>query len=108
MPISLDLMPVEEKLPDAPPPKTMVVRYGYLKEIGEFPSDLTSKVGCGSKLIVRTERGTEIAEMLTTTCGNGGCNKSISREKLLGYIEQSGGKDYPFSEAGRVLRVATV
>ncbi|HUO10135.1 MAG TPA: regulatory iron-sulfur-containing complex subunit RicT [Phycisphaerae bacterium] len=108
MPLSLELMPLEEKLPDTPPPKTIVVRYGYLKEIGEFPSDLTSKVGCGSKLIIRTDRGTEIGEMLTTVCGNGGCNKSITREKMLDYIEKSGGKDYPFSESGRVLRVATV
>jgi cell fate regulator YaaT (PSP1 superfamily) len=108
MPIQLELMPLEEKLPEAPPPKTIVVRYGYLREIGEFPSDLTAKVGCGSKLIIRTERGTEIGEMLTTLCGNGGCNKSITRDKLLDYIEKSGGRDYPFSEAGRVLRAATV
>ena len=108
MPLSLDLMPIEEKPPEAPAPKTIVVRYGYLKEIGEFPSDLTSKVGCGSKLIIRTDRGTEIGEMLTTLCGNGGCNKSITREKFLDYIEKSGGRDYPLSEAGRVLRPATV
>ena len=108
MPLSLDLMPLEEKPPEAPAPKTIVVRYGYLKEIGEFPSDLTSKVGCGSKLIIRTDRGTEIGEMLTTLCGNGGCNKSITREKFLDYIEKSGGRDYPLSEAGRVLRPATV
>jgi cell fate regulator YaaT (PSP1 superfamily) len=100
-------MPEEEKLLEAPPPKTIVVRYGYLMEIGEFHSDLTSKVGCGTKLVVRTDRGTEIAEMLTTTCGNGGCNKSITRDKLLSYIDNSGGKDYPFTESGRVLRVAT-
>ncbi len=81
---------------------------GFLKEIGEFASDLTAKVGCGSKLIVRTDRGTEIAEMLTTVCGNGGCSKSITRDKLLDYIDKSGGKDYPFSENGRVLRSATV
>jgi cell fate regulator YaaT (PSP1 superfamily) len=107
MPIHLDLMPEEEKILEAPPPKTIVVRYGYLKEIGEFTSDLTSKVGCGTKLVVRTDRGTEVAEMLTTTCGNGGCNKSITRDKLLSYIENSGGRDYPFTENGRVLRVAT-
>ena len=108
MGLQLDLMPLEEKLPEAPAPKTIVVKYGFMKEIGEFPSDLTSKVGCGSKLILRTDRGTEIGEMLTTVCGNGGCSKSITREKMLDYIEKSGGKDYPFSEAGRVLRVATV
>ena len=55
--------------------------------------------------MVRTERGTEIAEMLTTTCGNGGCNKSITRDKLLAYIDNSGkGRDYPFTDQGRVLR----
>ncbi|HVT83454.1 MAG TPA: regulatory iron-sulfur-containing complex subunit RicT [Phycisphaerae bacterium] len=107
MGLQLDLMPIEEKPAEMPPAKTIVVRYGYLKEIGEFPSDLTSKVGCGTKLVVRTERGTEIAEMLTTTCGNGGCNKSITRDKMLEYIEKSGGRDYPFTEQGRVLRVAT-
>jgi cell fate regulator YaaT (PSP1 superfamily) len=105
--LQLDLMPLEEKILEAPPPKTIVVRYGFLREIGEFASDLTNKVGCGTKLILRTDRGTEIGEMLTTTCGNGGCNKSITREKMLAYIENSGGRDYPFSEEGRVLRVAT-
>ena len=104
--LHLELMPEEEKILEAPPPKTIVVRYGYLREIGEFPSDLTSKVGCGTKLVIRTDRGVELGEMLTTTCGNGGCNKSITRDKLLDYIEKSGGKDYPFSEAGRVLRPA--
>jgi cell fate regulator YaaT (PSP1 superfamily) len=101
-------MPLEEKPAELPPPKTIVVRYGYLKLIGEFPSDVGTKVGCGSKLVIRTERGTEIAEMLTTTCANGGCGKSVSREKLLQYIDASGGPDYPFSEAGRIIRVATV
>src|ERR1700744_5075279 len=108
MPLSLDLMPLEEKTPEAPAPKTIVVRYGYLKEIGEFPSDLTTKVGCGSKLIIRTDRGPEVCEMLTALGGNGGGNKSITREKFLDYIEKSGGRDYPLSEAGRVLRPATV
>ncbi len=107
MPLELDLMPVEEKPPEGAPPETLVIRYGYLKEIGEFSNDLTRKVGCGTKLVVRTERGTEIAEMLTTTCGNGGCNKSITRDKMLAYIENSGGRNYPFTDQGRVLRVAT-
>ena len=102
MHLHLDLMPEEEKILEAPPPKTIVVRYGYLMEIGEFPSDLTGKVGCGTKLVIRTDRGIELGEMLTTTCGNGGCNKSITRDKLLDYIEKSGGKDYPFTESGRI------
>ncbi len=107
MPISLEIMPLEPVVPDPPPPKTMVVRYGYLKLIGEFQSDVKEKVGCGSRVVVRSSRGVEMAEMLTTVCGNGGCNKSITRDKMLDYIDQSGGKDFPFSDSGRVLRVAT-
>jgi cell fate regulator YaaT (PSP1 superfamily) len=90
------------------PPKTIVVRYGYTKQVGEFPYDGDQVIGCGTKLVIRTERGVEIGDMLTTTCSNSGCGKSISREQMLRYIENSGGKQYPFSTQGRVLRVATV
>ncbi len=107
MAISLELMPLEEPQPETPLPKTMVVRYGYLRQIGEFTSEISHKVGCGTKVILRTDRGTEIGELLTTTCANGGCGNSITREKMLAYFEASGGKDYPFSEGGRVLRTAT-
>src|SRR5271155_5369434 len=107
MPLSLEVMPLEPKPPEPAPPKTMVVRYGYMKLIGEFQNEIKGKIGCGTRVVVRSERGTEIAEMLTTLCGNGGCNKSITRDKMLEYITNSGGADYPFSESGRVLRVAT-
>ncbi len=88
-------------------PKTIVVRFGAMKMVGEFPYDGSAKPGCGSKLVVRTHRGTELAEMLTSTCPNSGCSKSVSRQEILQYIENSGGRDYPFSTDGRVLRVAT-
>jgi len=90
------------------PPTSIVVRFGAMKLVGEFPYRGDAKPGCGSKLVVRTHRGTELAEMLTTTCGNSGCGKSVSRKELLGYIENSGGRDYPFHTDGQVLRVATV
>lgn len=89
-------------------PKTIVVRYGGMKLVGEFASDGVIKPGCGSKLIIRTSRGTELAEMLTTTCANSGCSKSVSRQEMLEYIENSGGRDYPFHTDGRILRVATI
>jgi cell fate regulator YaaT (PSP1 superfamily) len=88
------------------PPKTIVVRYGYLKLVAELPYDGKDKPGCGSKLVVRTSRGIELGEMLTTTCANSGCGKSVTRKQMLEYIENSGGKDYPFSTQGKVLRVA--
>jgi len=90
------------------PPKTIVVRFGAMKLVGEYPYDGSAKPGCGSKLVVRTHRGTELGEMLTSTCPNSGCSKSVSRKEMLEFIENSGGRDYPFFTDGRVLRVATV
>jgi cell fate regulator YaaT (PSP1 superfamily) len=89
-------------------PKTIVVRFGAMKLVGEFPYKGDAKPGCGSKLVVRTHRGTELGEMLTSTCPNAGCSKSVSRKEMLEFIENSGGKDYPFWTNGRVLRIASV
>ncbi len=89
------------------PPKTIVVRFGLMRFIGEFPYAGSSKPGCGSKIVVRTFRGTEIGEMLTSTCPNAGCSKSVTRKQMLEYIDRSGGRDYPFHTDGRALRVAT-
>lgn len=89
-------------------PTSMVVRFGYLQMVGEFPYSGKSKPGCGSKLVVTTHRGTEIGEMLTSTCKNSGCSKSVTRKEMLEYIENSGGRQYPFHDRGRVLRIATV
>jgi cell fate regulator YaaT (PSP1 superfamily) len=90
------------------PPTSIVVRIGRMRHVGEYPYRGDAKPGCGSKLVARTHRGTEIVEMLTTTCGNSGCSKSVSRQEMLEYIENSGGCDYPFHTDGQVLRVATV
>ncbi len=89
------------------PPKTMVVRFGSMRLIGEFPYNGDTTPGCGSKVVARTHRGTELGEMLTSTCPNSGCGKSVSRKEMLEYIENSGGSEYPFFEDGKVLRVAT-
>lgn len=89
------------------PPETIVVRYGSMKLIGEFPYRGRAKPGCGSRVVVRTHRGVELGEMLTSTCPNSGCSKSVSRQDMLRYFENSGGRDYPFSTRGEVLRIAT-
>jgi hypothetical protein len=90
------------------PPKSIVVKFGRLGMVGEFPYDGDAKPGCGTRFVARTHRGTEVVEMLTTTCENAGCNKSVTRQELLDFIEGSGGKDYPFNEKGQILRVATI
>jgi cell fate regulator YaaT (PSP1 superfamily) len=89
-------------------PTSMVVRFGVMRLIGEYPYDGSAKPGCGSKIVVRTHRGTELAEMLTSTCPNGGCGHAVTRKQMLAYVENSGGRDYPFFTEGKVLRIATV
>ena len=101
-------LPVLQAPPVLKPPSSLVVRYGYMRMMGEFPYDGDTRPGCGAKVVIRTKRGTELAEVVTTTCTNGGCAKSVTRDKLMEYIENSGGDDYPFSTEGRVVRIASV
>ena len=89
-------------------PSTIVVKYGDLGWVGEYAWEGDASPGCDSKILCKTHRGTEIGEMLTTTCENSGCGKSVSRQEMLEFIENSGGKDYPFQTWGRAIRVATV
>ncbi len=105
-PARRDAMTIEEQLEAIEPPSTLVVRFGRTKMIGEYECNRDIRAGCGSKLVVRTHRGIELATLLTTTCPNSGCPTSVSRKEMLGYIDASGGKDYPFYDRGRVLRIA--
>ncbi len=102
-----DALTLEEQLAQIEEPETIVVRFGNLKMVGEYKQAGGIKTGCGSKLVARTHRGTELVEMLTTTCSNSGCGSSIGRDQMLEYIENSGGKKFPFHTNGRVLRLAT-
>ena len=88
-------------------PKTVVVKFGHMRLIGEYPYQGEVQPGCGSKLVVRTHRGTELTTLVTSTCKNAGCGSSVTRQEMLQYIEASGGRDYPFFSDGRALRVAT-
>ena len=98
----------DQKIYDAlRPPSSVVIRFGVMKLVGEFPYRGDAKPGCGSKMVAETHRGLEMGEMLTSTCPNAGCSKSVTRKEMLQYIENSGGRDYPFFTKGRVLRVAT-
>jgi cell fate regulator YaaT (PSP1 superfamily) len=107
--IVLDLEEEDRKAYEAlKPPTSIVVRYGEQKLIAELPYKGDAKPGCGSKLVIRTKRGTELATMLTSTCPNSGCGHAVSRKDMLDYIENSGGKDYPFTTQGRILRTATI
>ncbi len=89
------------------PPDSVIVRYGRMFYIGQFSYDGDQMLSRGMKLVVRTPRGVELAEMLTTPCSESGCPHTISRKQMHAYIERSGGKQFPFAEEGKVLRIAS-
>ena len=107
-PATREAMSDQEVYERLQPPTTIVVRYGVMRLVAEYPYNGDATPGCGSKLVARTNRGTEVVEMLTSTCANSGCSKSVSRKEMLDYIENSGGRDYPFRRDGRILRVASI
>lgn len=84
---------------------TAVVRYGYMKQVGEFRypnSDM--KFGCGAKVIIQTNRGIEFGEMVSVSCD--GCDKCVSREQIRSYVNASGPDYFHFSN-GKILRLAS-
>lgn len=106
-PANRDALTLEEQHALLEEPKTIAVRFGRMRMVGEYKNAIGITPGCGSKLVVRTHRGVELTEVITTTCENAGCGKSVTRHEMLEYIENSGGKDYPFFTKGRILRIAT-
>lgn len=88
-------------------PESIIVRYGYLNHLIEAEYNLDTVPRCGTRFVVRTPRGSEIGEMLTTTCANSGCSKSITREQVLAYLESSGSNKFPFTSKGKIIRLAS-
>lgn len=81
-----------------------VVRYGFLKHIGEFGYKPNMKFTCGGRVIIQTDRGIELGTQVSLTCT--GCSKSISRDQMRAYAENSG-ESYLNSRRGKILRQAT-
>ena len=86
------------------PRKTAVVRYGLMGLIGEFAHGLEGPPPGGSHMVVRTERGVELGEVITGVCDEK-CAAGIGRECLQGYLDANG-PEYPFRRDGKVLRPA--
>lgn len=83
---------------------TTAVRFGAMRWIGEFQYRPGTVFKCGAKVIIETDRGTEVGEQVSLTCN--GCDKSVSREQIRRYVETSGPEFYEL-KAGRILREAT-
>ncbi len=75
-----------------------------MKYIGEFSYADGMKFTCGAKVVVQTNRGVEIGELVSVSCT--GCDKHVSRDQIKNYIKASGEDAYRLDH-GRVLREAT-
>jgi len=84
--------------------KTMAIRYGYMQHIGEFEYNGAETLYPKTKVIVQTERGMELGQVVSYTCPtcSGVC---VAQEKIEKYIDQSG-QDSLKLKAGKVLRTA--
>jgi cell fate regulator YaaT (PSP1 superfamily) len=83
---------------------TTAVRFGQMRQIGEFSRPADMKFGCGARVVVQTKRGIEIGDQVSLSCD--GCSDSVSRDQILEYVARSGAEYYEL-ECGRILRLAS-
>jgi len=79
------------------------IRYGAMRWVGEFSYKPGSVFTCGRKVVIQTDRGIELGEQVSLTCN--GCSKSISRDQIKDYVNNSGPEFYRL-RSGRILREA--
>ncbi len=84
--------------------KTVIVRYGLMVQIGEFRHDLDPPPPKSEKVVVRTERGVELGEVITAVSDETNW-RSITPEQLKAFLKANGA-EYPFRRGGKVLRIA--
>ena len=49
-----DALTDQERYDALEPPKSIVVRYGYMRNVAEYRYEGDAKPGCGTKLVART------------------------------------------------------
>jgi cell fate regulator YaaT (PSP1 superfamily) len=89
------------------PRRTVLVRYGKFNMVGQYRHSERQLPSIMTKVVVQTDRGLEIGEIIAPTAAHNRYTCSLTREKIDSYVKESG-PDYPFSRNGRVVRLASV
>ena len=84
--------------------RTMLVRYGKMNLLGQFRHHEREISPTTKYVVVQTERGMEIGEIISTFCHHRG-NCTLSNEMIDAYCQASG-PNYPFNRQGRFVRFA--
>ena len=105
--------PAEQAPPDRKPPAqqapdrnqpTVVVRYGLMGTVGQFRHNLKAPPTPGMEVVVRTDRGVELGQVVADVCEKTGC-RGLAPGKLAEFLKANG-PEYPFRRDGKVLRQA--
>jgi len=97
----------QERPQDELPRRTVLIRYGKVGLIGQFRHSERELPSVHTKVVVQTERGLEMGEIISPSAAHRGCTCILPKEKIDDYVKKSG-PDYPFSRNGRMMRLATV
>jgi len=91
------------KSPDESSHHKLIARYGIMKRLGEFAHDLNPTPSAGTKVVARTDRGVELAEVVVGI----GCDRAlcVSPERVKSYFESCEGDHSP-QTGGKILRLA--
>ncbi len=84
--------------------RTLLIRYGMIGLVGQFRHSEREIPPGVTHVIVNTERGMEIGEIISPFCHKR-ANVFCTDEQLDHYYEVSG-PNYPFSRVGRIVRFA--
>ncbi|MCP4708182.1 MAG: signal peptidase [Planctomycetes bacterium] len=85
--------------------KKMLVRYGKMSFLGQFRHNERDIPAGSTHVVVQTDRGMEIGEIVSTFChSRGSC--TLSNDKMEDYFQECG-PNYPFYRDGRFVRFAT-
>ena len=97
----VDQAPKEEPQ-EVLPRRNVLVRYGKVGLVAQFRHNERTLPSVRTHVVVQTDRGLEMGEVISPSAAHRGCACIIPKEKIDSYISQSGGADYPFSRNGRV------
>ena len=84
--------------------RTLLVRYGLIGLVGQFRHSERDIPPGVTHVIINTERGMEIGEIISPFCHKRG-NVFCTDEDLDHYYQVSG-PNYPFTRTGRIIRFA--
>jgi cell fate regulator YaaT (PSP1 superfamily) len=83
----------------------IMVHYGLMRQMGEFSHHLEAVPPPGKKIVIRSERGVEIGEVVTGVASAEGCDRCVSCGHLGAFLKTCG-PEYPLRRDGKILRVA--